>query len=243
MIHFGSLTIAPQQLVSYLKRSVRIRDICKQETYGRIVMATAQEKGITVDEEEIQTEANQLRHQMKLESAKETLRWLDEQLITPADWEDGIRERLLRQKLAKYLFEPQVSAYFTQHKLSYDKAILYRIVVRDAPLAQELFYQIAEAETSFYQAAHQYDISEQRRFYCGYEGQLSRQNLKPDVAAQVFGSKPKDILGPIKSEQGYDLLMVEDFLAAELTDELRTQIMNQLLNEWLEREVVYLIHQ
>ena len=129
-----------------------------------------------------------------------------------------------------------------QNKLNYETVILYRIVVRDAPLAQELFYQITEAETSFYQAAHQHDIDERRRCHCGYEGTLSRRGLKPDIAAQVFGSQPKDVLGPIQSEEGYDLLMVEDFLGAELTEKIQTQILNQLLNEWLDRELIYLMH-
>ena len=243
MISFGSLTVDSNQLVSFLKREMRVREICRQEICSHIVNGTAQNKGVTVSDEEIQVEANQLRHQMKLESAQDTLQWLEEQLITPEDWEEGIRERLLTQKLAKHLFEHDVPAFFAQNKLNYDKAILYRLSVREAPLAQELFYQITESETSFYQAAHQYDMDEQRRFHCGYEGTVSRRNLQPDIAAQVFGSRPQDILGPIQSEEGYDLLMVEDFVAAKLTDELRTQILNQLFNEWLDREVIYLMHQ
>lgn len=210
--------------------------------FGRIISITAQEKGVHVSDDEVQAEADKLRHDMKLESAKATLQWLSDNLITPEEWEQGIHDRLLRDRLKRHLFEDQVASYFTQHKLNYDKAVLYRIVVSSAPLAQELYYQITESETSFYQAAHQYDMDEQRRFYCGYEGTLSRQELAPNIAAQVFGSQPKDILGPNKSEDGYDLLMVERFQPAELTDRLRTQILTQLFDEWLERELVYLMH-
>lgn len=242
MITFGNLTIDSDQVVSFLKRELRVRDLCKQEIYSRIVTMAAQDKGVTISDQEIQAEADRFRHQMKLESAKDTLQWLEDQLITAEEWEEGIHRRLLTQKLANHLFEREVPTYFTQNKLNYEKVILYRIVVHNAPLAQELFYQITEAETSFYQAAHQYDINERRRFHCGYEGTLSRQELIPDLAAQVFGSQSKDVLGPIQSEEGYDLLMVEDFSGADLTEEIQTQILNQLFNEWLDRELIYLMH-
>ena len=242
MISFGNIAIDSQQVVSLLKQKVQIREICRQVAFDRIVNIAAQEKGVTISDDEVQAEADKCRHDMQLESAKDTLQWLDEQLITPDEWEQGIYDRLLRQKLATHLFEQQVAAYFAQHKLNYEKAVLYRIVVADAPLAQELYYQITESETSFYQAAHQHDIDEKRRFHCGHEGLLSRQDLVPNIAAQVFGSQPKDIIGPNPSEDGYDLLMVETFLAAELTDALRQQILNQLFDDWLERELLYLMH-
>lgn len=243
MISFGNLKIDSGDLTLQLKRELRFKDLCRQTVCSHIISKTAQDKDITISDGEIQAEADQFRHQMKLESAKDTIQWLEDQMIAPEDWESGIRQRLLSKKLAKHLFEHEVSAYFAQHKLDYEKAILYRIVVQGAPLAQELFYQITETEISFYQAAHQYDVDERRRLHCGYEGKLSRRHLKPHIAAQVFGGKPKTILGPFQSEEGHDLLMVESFIAATLTDELQTQILNQLFNEWLEREVVYQKHQ
>ncbi len=242
MISFGSLTIDPDQLISSLRRERQIRALCKQEIYSRIVNAAAQDKGVTVSDAEIQAEADKFRHQMQLESAQDTLQWLENQLITPEDWEEGLREQLLAKKLAEHLFGQEVHSYFAQNKLSYEKVILYRLVVREAPLAQELFYQITESETSFFQAAHQYDIDEHRRFHCGYEGVLSRQDLTAEIAAEVFGSQPKNVLGPIKSDEGFNLIMVEKFVAAELTDELHAQILNQLFDEWLNREATYLMH-
>jgi parvulin-like peptidyl-prolyl isomerase len=41
----------------------------------------------------------------------------------------------------------------------------------------------------------------------------------------------------IKSEVGYELLMVEEFIAAELTSDIRQQILDQLFQEWLESKL------
>ena len=242
MISFGNLNVESDQLIAFLKQELRIRDLCRQIIGRQIVNAAAVDKEIILDEEEVQTKSDQLRHQMKLESAKETLQWLEDQLITPEEWETGIRERLLQEKLAQHLFEQEVSTYFTQNKLKYERVVLYRISVHEAPLAQELFYQITEAETSFYQAAHQHDINEHRRLCCGYEGTVFRWVLTPDLATHIFGSQPQEIIGPIQSEDVYELLMVEEFLPAELTDDVHNQILSQLFQEWLERELTYLMH-
>lgn len=140
------------------------------------------------------------------------------------------------------LFGQQVETYFAQNKVQYEQAILYRIVVPYRPLAQELFYQIEEEEISFFEAAHLYDIDEQRRLACGFEGKLSRWQLKPEVAAQVFGARPRELIGLIQTDAGFELLMVEDFMAAELTPETRQEILTHLFNEWLDSELNYLIH-
>ena len=120
MINFGSLVLDVTQVIDYLKRENQIKELCKQEIGCHIVRTAAKAKGLTISDHEIQAEADQFRHQMKLESAKDTLRWLQEQMITPKDWEAGIYQRLLSQKLAKHLFGHEASKHFAQNKLSYE---------------------------------------------------------------------------------------------------------------------------
>ncbi|MEM8779120.1 MAG: peptidylprolyl isomerase, partial [Cyanobacteria bacterium P01_G01_bin.49] len=108
--------------------------------------------------------------------------------------------------------------------------------------ASHVFYQIEQEEMSFYQAAHLYDIDEKRRFKCGYEGKIYRWSMNPEFSAIVFAAKPNEIIGPLKTEQGYQILMVEEFIEAELTAEIYEDIMTKMFNEWLAAELTYLIH-
>ncbi|MGB3137212.1 MAG: hypothetical protein WBB18_10455 [Nodosilinea sp.] len=71
---------------------------------------------------------------------------------------------------------------------------------------------------------------------------MSRWQLKPDVAARVFGANLKETIGPLPSEENFELLMVEEFIQAELTPAIRQQILDQLFGEWLESELNYRIH-
>lgn len=242
MVSFFKVKIEPEGIVDLLKREIHLREVCQKILCQQIIYQAAQERQILVTPEEIQLEANRQRYQRRIESAAATFAWLEDQLITPDDWEAGIRDRLLTQKLAESLFGHEVEKYFTEHRLDFERILLYKVAVPYEQLAQELFYQIEECEISFYEAAHLYDVDEQRRLQCGYEGRLYRWSLKPDVAAIVFGERLGEIIGPLRTEQGYELLKVEDFIAAELTAEVHQDIIDRLFQAWLENELNYLIH-
>jgi parvulin-like peptidyl-prolyl isomerase len=242
MVNFENLSILSESIVDFLKQQIQVKAVAEQILCQQIISEAAQTRNIIVTSDEIQVEADRQRYQMRLESAAATFAWLNEQLITPEDWETGIHKKLLAQKLAEVLFAGEVEKYFAEHRLEFEQVSLYRLSVPYEQLAQELFYQIEENEISFYEAAHLYDLDEQRRLQCGYEGRFYRWSLKPELAAAVFGANPSTIIGPIKQENSYDLFLVEEFISAELTPLIRQEIIDRLFKEWLESELNYLIH-
>lgn len=163
-------------------------------------------------------------------------------MINPDDWEAGIRDCLLAQKLAEILFAKEVEKFFAENRLDFEQVLLYQIVVPFEKVAREILYQIEEQEISFYEAAHCYDIDEKRRYQCGYEGKVYRWNLKPDIAAEVFNAQPGAVVGPLQTEQGSHLLMIEEFIPAQLTPERYQEIRDRMFKEWLASELNYTIH-
>jgi parvulin-like peptidyl-prolyl isomerase len=242
MVDISGIPIQSEVIVDFLKQEGNLKNICEKILCCQIIEQAAQEQHVIVSPEEIQAEADRQRYQSRLESASATFAWLSEQLITPEDWEAGIRKRLLSNKLAEHLFGNQVEPYLAEHRLDFEQVSLYRIVVPYQQLAQELFYQIEEREISFYEAAHLYDIEESRRLKCGFEGRIYRWGLKPELAATIFGARIGEILGPLSSNEGFDLLMVEEFITPELNSDIRQQIIDRLFNEWLQSELNHLIH-
>lgn len=242
MVEFAGVRLEPERIVGFLRQEMQLRPICQQMVYRQIIHLAAQERNLEVSPDEIQDAANQLRYSLRIERAADTLNWLSEQMMTVEDWEMGLRDRLLTQKLKESLFARDVERVFAESRLDFDRVDLYRLRVPYQPLCQELFYQIEEGEISFYEAAHLYDVDEQRRLRCGYEGRLHRWNFAPEVAAAIFGEAPGQVLGPFASNQGYDLLMSTHFLFAELNDETRNTILDRLFHEWLEGELNYLLH-
>ncbi len=234
--------IEASEIIELLKQELQLKPFCQKILQKKVIDKAARERGLTVTPEEIQVVGDQLRREKRLEKAADTIAWLADQMVSVEDLEAGICDRLLTQKLAEHLFSKEVEKNFVQNKLQFDQIILYQIIVTNLQLAREIFYQIQEGEISFFDAAHLYDIDENRRHLCGCEGKVYRWGLKPDIAVAVFSAKPGEVIRPIETERGYNLFMVEKFLPAELTPERYQEILHNMFNEWLANEVNYLLY-
>lgn len=235
--------IQPDEIVSFLKKNLQFKEICQAILKQRVVDHAAQTRELIISSEEIQIDADQTRRNLGLERSTDTIAWLNDQLITVEDWEVGICDRLLTHKLVEEFFGRQVEGFFAQNRLDFEQVSLYQIVVPYERLARELFYQIEEREVSFYEAAHIYDVDSDRRHRCGYEGTIDRGNLKPEIAAAVFGAAPGEIVQPVQTEQGFHLFLVEEFIPAQLTPKVRDNILKTMFGEWLTGELNYLMNQ
>jgi|JI7StandDraft_1071085.scaffolds.fasta_scaffold00059_51 parvulin-like peptidyl-prolyl isomerase len=242
MIDFSRASLDLSEIVNLLKEDFQLKQVWKRILYKKVIQKSAIERGLTITEKEIQEECERIRRDKRLEKASDTIAWLAEEMITVEDLEAGLRDRLLSRKLSEHLFGKEVEKYFVENRLTYDQVLLYQIVVTDAKLAQELYYQLQDQEISFYDASHLYDIDEKRRQMCGYEGKLYRWALKPEIAAVVFSSQPGEFLRPIEINQEFHLFRVEKFIPAELTPERYNEILNKMFMEWLEGEVNYLLY-
>lgn len=242
MSSLAKADLDPVEIVDFLKKEIRLKEIYQKILYQRVIERTAGDRGIAVTPEEIQAEGDKFRAENRLEKAADTLAWLADSMISPDDWEAGIRDRLLAKKLSEALFEKEVEKYFAENRVDFEQILLYQIIVPYEKVARELFYQIEEQEISFYEAARLYDIDERRRMLCGCEGKISRSSLKPDIAAIVFGGNVGEVIGPVQIDRGYHLFLVEELISPELTPERRQQLIFSMFKEWLEKEVIYLIH-
>ncbi len=242
VVKFAGLIIEPDEIVYSLKKGMQFKEVCQKILYQRVINQAAHERGITVTPEEIDAEANRVRHEKRLEKAADTLAWVAEQMVTSDDWDEGISDYLLTKKLAEAMFAKEVEKWFAQNRVEFEQVVLYQIVVPYQRLAQELYYQIEEQEISFYEAAHLYDIDERRRYQCGYEGKIYRWGLKPELAALVFSAALGEVVGPLQTEQGYHLFLLEEFIPAELTPETYQNLLDRIFKEWLANELNYTIH-
>jgi parvulin-like peptidyl-prolyl isomerase len=242
MIIIGEVCLESIEVENFLKKNLQLKPLCQKILSQKIIDRAAWERNVTVTDQEIQTEADRQRRERQLEKAADTLAWLTDEMISPEDWEAGIRDRLLAQKLSKALFSKDIEKFFAENKIYFDRVLLYQIIVPYEKLAWEIFYQIEEEEMSFYQAAHLYDIDEKRRQHCGFEGKINRWNLKPEIATAIFSTRPGEVISPFQTERGYHILMAEEFIPAELTPEVSQEILNKLFDEWLASELNYLLH-
>lgn len=237
-----SVQIDAAEFVDWLKKSLQFKQAFRDVLSQRIVNREARSRGVQLSDAEVQAVGDEFRLTHQLEKASDAIAWLEQEMIVAEDWEAGIRDRLLTTKLKEAMFGREVERVFIENRVNFDQVSLYQIVVPYPQLAQELFYQIEEREISFFEAAHLYDIDPKRRENCGYEGKRYRWSLAPELAAIVFGAASGELLRPIQIEDSYHVILVEQLIEAELSAEIRAEILDNLFNEWIQSELNYLLN-
>ena len=232
-----AINISANDILHQVKLSCQIPAIIEQIVTRKIIISTAAEAGITVEPEELQQAADNIRLLSKLRSADETLVWLQQNSLSVDDFEEMVYTNVISGKLAEYLFGKKVESWFFEHQLDYAGAVMYEVILDDKDLAMELFYELQEGEISFPEVAHQYIVDKELRRVGGYRGIVRRKELKAEISAAVFASKPPQVIKPIVTSKGIHLILVEELIQPELDDKLRYQILSDLFSDWIKQQV------
>ncbi|OUC13214.1 MAG: peptidylprolyl isomerase [Alkalinema sp. CACIAM 70d] len=242
MIEHDRIQAHSEEIINFLKKTFQYRTVNQSVLQQKIINQAAYDRKISIDDSEIQAETERQRREHHLEKASDTLAWLSDQQVTPEEWEAGIRDRLLTEKLGESMFHKEVEHFFVENRLDYDRIVLYQIIVPYGPLAQEIFYEIEEDEMSFYEAAHLYDIDEDRRRRCGFEGVLYRWSLSPQLSTTIFRTPVGSVAEPIQTDRGYHILLPEEMIVAELNPTIRKEVIQRLFQDWLNSEMNYQLY-
>ncbi len=234
--------IAPHQIVQLLQEKLDYRQICENWIQVQILRSAAADRGVQVSEDDIQAEGDRQRHERRLERSSDTLVWLQGEQVTPKQWEQGIKDQLLRTLMAEHLFAGDVERIFAENQLNYDRRAIYRLDILERTFAQELFYQIEGGEISFFEAVYAYGQTGEIRDRCGFEGLRHRWEFLNSQAQIIFESKEHQVLAPIETEKGFVIFWVGRIIPAVITPEIRTQILNELLKQWLAEEQIRWMH-
>jgi PPIC-type PPIASE domain len=231
------ITVTNEDILQQVKLSCKIPEIVEQIVTRKMIIAAAEEAGIKVEVEELQKAADQIRLANKIDSADDTWKWLDKHGLSLDDFEEIAYISLISGKLVKHLFADKVEPYFFENQLDYVGVVMYEVVLDDEDLALELFYGIKEGEMSFYDVAHKYIQDTELRRKGGYQGIIKRKELKPEISAGVFTAKPPQVLKPIVTSKGLHLILVEEIIQPQLDNKLRNQILTDLFDEWIKRQM------
>jgi parvulin-like peptidyl-prolyl isomerase len=232
-----AITISAQDILHQIKLSCQIPSVIEQIITRKVVMDAAAEAGITVENEELQQAADNIRFISQLKTADETWEWLKKNCLSLDDFEEMVYTNVISGKLAQHLFADKVEPWFVEHQLDYAGAVIYEVILDDEDLAMELFYALQEGEMSFPEVAHQYIQDTELRRRGGYRGIVRRTEMKPEISAAVFAAKAPQILKPIVGAKGVYLIWVEEVIKLLLDEKLRYQIISDLFGAWVKQQV------
>jgi len=201
-----------------------------------LIQEGARQRDIKVSDDELQQAADNYRMLNDLHDAETTEAWLQAQKLSYEDWESLLEAQVKEGKLREALTAGSVEQRFTEQRLTLDKAAISRLVLAEEGVARELRAQIIEDGADFHALAREHSIHADTRPAGGYAGLISRTDMEPALEAAVFGSQPGKVVGPIKTDDGWELVKVERLAPAELDDEMRETLKTKLFNEWLSEQ-------
>ena len=143
-----------------------------------------------------------------------------------------LEDQIIAHKLRDALTASRVEQHFAEQRLSFDSATISRLVSKEEGIARELRAQIVDDAADFHSLAREHSI-DASRLAGGYVGQVRRSDLEAVVEAAIFSAKPGKVIGPIKTDDGWELIKVESLHPAVLDDSLREEIKSLLFREWL----------
>jgi parvulin-like peptidyl-prolyl isomerase len=138
-------------------------------------------------------------------------------------------------ELRHHWFGSAATSLFLKRRSDLDRVVFSILRLRDAELAQELYFRLQAGEADFPQLAH---LSE------GQEGQLGGRlgpinlgQLTPLLAQRLRRASPGQLLPPLELEDGQLLVLRLDLLMPASQDQhLQDQLEQELFQQWLNQE-------
>ena len=203
-------------------------------TDAALIRQAAEEQGIEISDDELQRAADDFRVAHELHEVEALEHWLTRRYLTFEDWEALLEQEVITHKLRQALTQDRAEQYFAEHRLAFDAATISHLVVNDEDVAKELRAQMAEDNADFHALARQYSVDAETTLAGGYMGAVKRHELEAAAESAVFGSSAGKILGPIKTDEGFQIIKVEALHPAAFDEATRTAIESLLFKEWLD---------
>ena len=216
-----------QQLGASIARASIYDEICQavsisEEDSAALVGMFLEREGVDPNQ------TNALEHWLRSKGwSQEDLRYISSR------WERI--ERFQTQVFAK-----EVERQFLSQKLAHDQVTYSMIRVRDGDLAFELHQRLLDEEASFAELASTYSEGPERDSE-GICGPVPFDQAHATVVEQLRGCQEGELLAPFFLVDIWLILRLEQWQGARLDDAMRSTLLEELFDQWLEQRITTLI--
>ena len=208
-------------------------DFIQSTATDAAVVQYCSEKSIVASKDEVQVVLNELRYANELESAEQTKSWMLKVGIDENILGQVCEIMALRNKMRMTITDDEVKETFLDNQASYDVSEIYSITVDDGGLADEIRSQLDDEEDSFYNLAVEHSIDDETYLKGGYVGEVTRNDVRAEAEAAIFGASNGDVVGPIKEADDFSIYMVRKIVKPEF-DDVKEMIRDKLFDELIE---------
>lgn len=222
-----------EAIANYLRHTCKMAEFAALAELDALIVKACEELEIVISDEELQAAGDAFRMKNKLLGASETLAWLERQRISPEDWTQGIRIKLLTQKLKEHLFLDAIDAHYLSYREEYRRAAFSQILVSELPEAWQITQTLREGKASFAAMAIEHSKAQPSSQHGGFVGIRFLSSLMPEIKDAIAGVQEGEIIAPVKTRLGYHILRIEKWFTPSLNESVREEILETLFQVWL----------
>lgn len=195
---------------------------------------------VQLEDEQQQQLVRQFLAGQQVDNEATLQQWLQQQRLSLADlYAMATRAwRLLRYSESR--FAAEVESRFLDRKLQLDQITYSLIRVDDVDLARELHQMIKEGEADFPELAPLHSSGPEARSR-GVVGPISLAAAHPELMARLRVAQPGQLLDPFCVTDLWLVVRLEQHTPAQLDDAMRQQLLQELLELWLQQQVELLL--
>ena len=172
----------------------------------------------------------------QLNSHEEVKAWLENAGMTEGQLNNRITRKIKLDKFKQEQWGHELESYFLDRKLALEKAVFSLIRVNNEGTARELYHRICEGENTFAELAKAYSLGHEANNN-GLVGVTKLIDLHHILAQMLHRSQPGQLLPPKQIEDSWVIVRLEKYLPAKLDDAMRSKLLNELCDRWLEKQV------
>ncbi len=162
--------------------------------------------------------------------------WCQQKNITLDYFKAVMMREWQLQKFKQLRFADQVESEFLRSKPDLDRVEYSLIQLDDLALAQEVHFQLRDDGVEFAPLAQLYSLGRERHSG-GWVGPVALSGLPIEII-HLFRTQPAGVVhAPVSINHRFWVVRLERFIAARLTEETRTTVIDRLYDQWLQTQV------
>lgn len=228
-IQVGHQTINAEEIIPLLAGYQMLPQLFHQIIIDQAIAS------ISCTAEEQTSACQQFYRKNQITSEAERQAWLTRFGMTQAQLETLATREPRIEKFKQATWGPKVESYFLNHKPKLDKVVYSLIRVKNAEVAQELYFRIQAQEQSFGELAREYSQGLEAQTD-GLVGPVELGTPHPKLAQMLSTSQPGQLWPPTRLEEWLVIVRLEKCLPAQLDEPMRRHLLNRLFESWLQEQ-------
>jgi hypothetical protein len=234
VLQIGTTSLTAEQLLPLISKYRLVPQLAKE------MLIEAATKDYEITDVEHQAARNRFCQQQQLSNDRDLDLWLQQQQLGQDDLKDLINRELQLRKFKMAKWETQVESHFCQRKSQLDRVVFSLIRVKEIDIAEEIYFRLVSEESSFVEQAplHSEGIEAKTK---GISGPVELGKLDPILANALITLQPGEVLPPLLIGEWWVVMQLETIIPAQLDEEMRQYLTEELFNQWAYEEVQKLL--